>query len=395
MSKRVLVFIIVLLVGGGLGAFYLSRRERGLEVETATVSQSDIRIIVSASGKVRSANQADIFAKTSGTVWGLPVVDGQQVSQGDLLLQLDATAAQATNASKELALETARQKKKDLEDSAYTSADLQAAEALVNEKYFAWLMAEEDYNEDKTDESKKETRDTAYTLYLQAEEALEDLRRSNPSDQDWVKVDAEIASARKALLDAKLTLSHTTVTAPQDGTLLYYDGGSGKLDTTSVVTSGQKLFIIADLEDIQFEAEVDEADIGKIEVGQKVRLDLDAYPGREFSGAVSEIERIVSLDSAGNKVVKVKIRIQAADEPGFKLGLSGDADIIIEEKKGVLTVPLEAVSGEGGKDYVSVWDGKKALRRPVELGLESDDVVEVLSGLQTGEDVVISGLEGR
>lgn len=387
--------MIVLLVGGGLGAFYLSRRERGLEVETATVSQSDIRIIVSAPGEIRSANQVGIFAKTSGTVWSLPVKDGQGVSKGDLILQLDATSSQSTAASRELALQTALQKKKDLEDSTYTSADLQAAEALVNEKYFAWLMAEEDYNEDKTDESRRQVRDTAYRTYLSALEDLEDLRQSQPTDQDWIKADSEIASAQKALLDANLSLSYTTLTAPQDGTLLFYDSGSGKIDTTSVITSGQKLFIIADLEDIQFEAEVDEADIGKIEVGQKVRLDLDAYPGREFSGEVSEIERIVSLDSAGNKVVRVKIRIQAADESGFKLGLSGDADIIIEEKKDVLTVPLEAVISEGGKTFVSVWDGKKALRRPVELGLENDDTVEVLSGLQTGEKVVISGLEGR
>jgi len=281
MSKTKIVIVASLIVVATMLFLNFRRGQQAPEVETVVVSQGTLTTSVFASGEIKSASQAGIFAKTSGTVWNLLVEDGQQVQKGQRLLQLDATSAKATAASKELALQTALQKKKDLEDSVYTHADLVAAEAKANEEYRAWIEAEEDYNEDKTDPSKKAARDTAYTTYLQALEDLEDLRRSNPSDQDWIKADSEVESARNDLENAKLFLSHITIIAPQDGTLIFSDSNAGKISQTSVVNSGQKLFTIADFSSFVFEVEVDESEIEEIEIGQKVRVTLNAYSDNE------------------------------------------------------------------------------------------------------------------
>ncbi len=395
MKKTTLIIIVSLIVIAVMLFLTFRRGRKAPEMETVTVVRGDLVTSIFASGEIKSAAQADIFAQTSGTISSLPVKDGQTVYQGQALLQLDTTAARAAVAQKEWALKTALQKKKNLGDGIYSEIDLKAAEALVNEKHAAWIRAEEDYNEDKSNEDSRAVRDFAYTAYLQAEENLEDLKNSNPTEEDWIVIEAEIESAKKALADAELDLSRTTIAAPQNGTLLFADSEVGKVSSTAVVNKGQKLFTIADLSSFIFEVEVDESEIKDVEIGQKVRITFDAYPGMDFEGQVSKIAKTTTLDSSGNKVVEVGIELRgiSGDEEGLLLGLSGDAEIIFEEKKDILLVPLDAVFSENGKDFVFVVEGEKLIKREVRLGLENEDLVEVVEGLREGEEVVAERLE--
>lgn len=395
LSKKIIFAIFIAVSLGGLGFFFFRRQQKAFEVSTAVVSRGTVASSVSASGKIVSANKADVFAMISGTVWDVPVKDGQLVYKGHIILQLDTTSALATVASRELALKAALQRKTELEKTVYSETDLKSAEALVNEKRSAWVTAEEKYNEDKLNKTNRAARNTAYTAFLQADEELEDLRASNPTAESWSKTEAEVESAERELLEGKLNLARTTISAPQDGTLLYIESesGGGKINVNSIVALGQKLFTVADLNKMEFEAEVDESDIGNIEAGQRTTVILDAYPDLKISGKVSDIEKVVSFDSAGNKIVKAKIVFDEKPDVNLALGLFGDVRIITQESDGVLTVPLEAVFNEGGKTFVFVAESGRARKREITGGLETEESLEVISGVEVGEKVIVGDLK--
>ncbi len=213
------------------------------------------------------------------------------------------------------------------------------------------------------------------------------------------EVDAAVASttrSRVSVENAKVQLDSTTVVAPRDGvvTLKYLEEGTIIPPGTSTFSQGTSLVQLSDTTQLFVECAVDEADVGAVALNQRVRITTEAFPGQPFDGIVS---RISPAAVTANNITAVKVRVKVL--PGSKTralpGMNASCEFITLEKKDVMVVPSQAVKSENGKSYVRVKgpDKLNPIRKDVEVGETGNDGVEILSGLQVGEEVVIAEID--
>jgi len=154
---------------------------------------------------------------------------------------------------------------------------------------------------------------------------------------------------------------------------------------TGVFGGGTPIITVASLDRLKIESEINEIDIGRVEVGRPVRITLDAYPGVEFSGMIAHVSP-AARDRAGVRVFDVEIEVDGAD-PRLRPGITANVDIAGMERDGVLTVPIESVFRVDGRDVVYLMDGGRPEPRKVEVGLVDTRRVEILAGLEAGDVV--------
>jgi RND family efflux transporter MFP subunit len=164
-----------------------------------------------------------------------------------------------------------------------------------------------------------------------------------------------------------------TILSPMDGVVLRRDGEVGE-----IAEAGQVLFRVGVPKPLQVVAEVNEEDIPRVALGQKVLFRTDAFPGRELDGAVSEI---TPMGDVAAKTFRIKIALP--DDTPLKPGMSVEANVITREKPNALLVPVDALQGNA----VFVIEGNRVRRREVTVGIRGTRAVELLSGLKEGERV--------
>jgi RND family efflux transporter MFP subunit len=163
------------------------------------------------------------------------------------------------------------------------------------------------------------------------------------------------------------------ITSPMDGVVLRRDGEIGE-----IAESGQILFRVGVPKPLQVVAEVNEEDIPRVSVGQKVLFRTDAFPSRQLEGKVSDI---TPMGDVAAKTFRIKIALPA-DTP-LQPGMSVEANVITREKPNALLVPADSLRG----NMVFMIDGNRARQREVAVGIRGTRAVEILSGLQDGERV--------
>ncbi|HPM43434.1 MAG TPA: efflux RND transporter periplasmic adaptor subunit, partial [Candidatus Omnitrophota bacterium] len=173
----------------------------------------------------------------------------------------------------------------------------------------------------------------------------------------------------------------TPLLSPIDGEVIVSTTESGQ-----TVTSADVVVVLSDKLIVQ--AQVDETDVGKVRVGQKAQMSLDAYPNIKVEGIV---DHIYYESQIVNNVTIYQVDVIPATVPEvFRSGMSATVNIVEESKTGVLTIPLDAVKrGKDGEYVLISGGGKKPLERKVELGISDDNNVEVLSGLTEDDRVFI------
>lgn len=154
--------------------------------------------------------------------------------------------------------------------------------------------------------------------------------------------------------------------------------------------AGQAAFRIVDLHEMRVSAEVEEADIIKVRKGQRAEVVLDAYPDRVFRGKVIQVGAKGKSGSSGTTVFPVTILLDRSEVP-LKIGFNATVDIEASSRSDVVTVPLSAVMRSGRETFVYVVEKGVARRREVVTGLEAEDMVEVVEGLEAGERIVAEG----
>ena len=164
-----------------------------------------------------------------------------------------------------------------------------------------------------------------------------------------------------------------------------------ELKVGSRLSAGQTAFQIIDLQDMQVRAQVEEADIPTIQEGQSVDIYLDAYPDVTFSGEVVQVGVKSQTGSAGTTIFPVVVQMDRTDIP-LRLGYNATVDIKVLSKTDVISVPITAVLREDDTEYIYVVEDGKAYRRDVETGDRTEEWVEVVSGLDVGERVVVEGV---
>jgi HlyD family secretion protein len=223
-----------------------------------------------------------------------------------------------------------------------------------------------------------------------------------------------VEQARAALKQARADLSKTTIYAPMSGTISALNKEQGEIALGSQFQK-DVIMVIADLKEMEAKVNVDENDITSIAIGQKADIDVDAMVGHKLSGVVSEISNSANTAGQGSTEQKTEfeITIAIADPPTtLRPGMTATADIITKTNDSALSVPLQSVAartvdqltmkGEKRKDaetrykadkdgfveVVFAVDKGKAMARQVTTGIQSDELIEIVSGLNEGEEIV-------
>ena len=199
--------------------------------------------------------------------------------------------------------------------------------------------------------------------------------------------DAELAKTLK-------NLAYTTITAPRDGVVIdkYVEQGTVISSGRSNVSDGSNIVTIADISRMFVLAEVDEADIGRVKVGQPAEIEIETFADEKFRGKVIQVyPRGEEIEN----VVVFKVRIEVAN-PQAKLrpGMTAEVSIISARKTNVLAVPTEAVFQQEGKSFAEVIKEGQPKTVPVGTGLSDFEWIEITKGLQEGDEVVLESGAG-
>ena len=325
----------------------------------AEATTGDVSVRLSEVGEIQPERIVLVKSKVSGKVMQLFVEEGEDVREGTVLARIEPDMAQARTVAN---LKTS-----------YGRARVTMDRARQDYERDLELHAGEHISDEQLQLSKDEY-DIARIEYQSALEQME------LAEEDGVSLDLEADSGE--LLD---------VVAPASGTVVSVDIEEGEIVTSGSVsyTAGTTLMTIADLSVMQIKAGVNEVDIGKIENGQTVDIDVDAYPNATFSGIISHVAP-AARNEDGVKIFDVEITITDND-PRLKPGMTANIEIQGDHAESVVTVPIEAVFRKDGGYVVYVFDGSEnePVRRDVEVGVSNIESAEVESGLSEGESVAL------
>ncbi|RKR03613.1 HlyD family secretion protein [Maricaulis maris] len=326
--KRIWIGVIGLVVLAAAGWWWMSQGSQAageMVIETETVSEGEVRRIVSASGAVRALVTVEVGSQLSGQIEALYVDFNDTVEAGQVIAQLNPETYQTRIREAEANRATA----------AATLA-LQRANRLTAEANAR--SAQQEYDRIQA----------LFDRGISAQAALENALTAHEAAQANLAVsDAQIRNAQAVLAQRDATLEgvqidleRTTIRAPINGIVV--DRAVDEGQTVAASLSAPTLFTIAqDLGQVQIDAQVDEADIGQIAEGQPVSFTVDAYPGLDLTGVVDQIRL---APQTLNNVVTYTVVISAAN-PGQRLlpGMTANMDIITGERTDVLTVPNSAL----------------------------------------------------
>ena len=376
-----LVFLVIL----SAILFQIFRPLR-IRVTTTVPTRQDIISSITTNGKVEPVQNYDGLSPMPTPVKHVYVKEGDKVRKGQLLIQLDDSAAR-----KELSR---------------AIAVLRQAESGTTDVQVQNATSANDLSKAQTDRdiAQRNLESTQHLLEhgaaSQAElTAAQD--RLNRANQDLAIVqrragaqalgtrdasaEANLANARAVVESAREMVNECRLVAPFDGTV--YAVGVRDGFFTAV---GQLLVQEADLTKIQVRAFVDEPEIGRLKLGETVQVSWDALPGRIWQGTVTTLPSTVV--TRGNRVVGEVLSRVANDDQRLLPNVNVGVTIVTSARNNALVLPREAVHEEEGKNYIYVLRNDHLQRRQVQLGVANLTHVEILSGLKDGETVAITSV---
>jgi multidrug efflux pump subunit AcrA (membrane-fusion protein) len=368
------------------------RVTRAIEVTTAPVTRGPLVVSVTPveTGTVDTEETALVKAEIAEQVIRVEVREGDVVKAGAPLVRLSATSAQARLNLARATLQAARARLESARialhlERARTQAALAEAEARHDG------VAQRYDKKRRLAESGLVSTDELQTLEadLKAVAATLDTARANREqvalqERQIAAAEAEVAQQEAAVRVTELDLDHTVIRAPLDGTVMDLPVKAGEL-----VLPGTAVARISHRGDLYIKALIDEVDLARVKLGQSVRVTFGLYPGRTFTGTVSDISPTVSAERLKSRNIQVKIRL--AEPPAeLRPGLSADVEIVVARLDDALSVPSETVMSKDGEPFVYVVANHRLVKRPVTTGHASWEATEIRSGLQEGDLVVTS-----
>ena len=387
----ILAVVAFVLVGGGIvAAKSLSGNNKIDSTQIATAELGDIARSVVATGKVQPITQVEVKSKASGIVTRLDTDINAHVHQGQVLAQLD---------QQEILDQVAAQK------AMLTAAESNARAAAASIEYDKVNAEAPDlpmykHTYDRALEMSKEgvvsqqSLDDAQQKYLFAANTRDKaVSQINVDTSKLRQAEAQVAQNQASLKQLEEQLSYTTITSPMDGTILSRDVEIGDAVSSILVLGSTATLVmtIGDTTQVYVQGKVDEADIGKVYLGQSARIKVESFKDKTFLGKVTKIAPLgVEKDNVTTFEVRVSI-----DNPGgeLKANMTANAEILLDEHKNVLTVPEQAVLYDKDRNAsVEVPDpGQKTGRRKVSIkaGISNGTKTEVLAGLNPGDTVIL------
>ncbi len=426
--KKVLIGVGALLVLGIIVAATVYQSQKNVTtVQTGKVQKQNLASVVSASGEIKPKTYANIGANAMGRIVKLHVREGDRVKKGQLLAQLEDVQSLADVNATRASVQAAE-------------TDAVAADAALNTSLADLNRAKSDAGHAKLD------WDRAQGLYNAALIAKQDYDVKKAA---WEQADAGLAQAEAKVAQAKAqkdsaakhitqyqanltrfndVLQKTTYEAPFDGVITNLPVREGETVVMGIQNSpGSTLMTIADMSVITSEVKVDETDIVNVHLGQSADVTINAIPHKIFHGVVSEIGDNAIVRSTGvatsqatttsEEAKDFKVVVTLTDPPSdLRPGLSSTAKITTATRGNVLSIPIQALTVRTQADLESkdstksveaatkapvdtaklkeeiqgvfVVRSKKAQFIPVETGISGTTDIEVLKGLQEGDEVV-------
>jgi RND family efflux transporter MFP subunit len=378
---------------------------------TAVASRrGDIITRVLASGSVISIRDAKIGSKISGRVATVFVDEGTRVAAGTPLLQLDTSdlvaqqaQARATAAAAEAQLQKvlagARPQERvqstdavNQAKAALTSAQASLALAKANLARMESLETEGAVSRQDLDTTRTQAQ-VAQAQVGQAQAAYDSAVQNasmvhiGSRDEDIQAARAQLAQAEAGLAAVQVQLRDSTIVAPFAGTITQRSVEPGETVSSMSSSAASPLFVLSQIDDIYVELTVPQQHHADLRAGQQAVMTVDGLAGRTFWGRVELIRP--AADSA-SRTFGVKVRVPNP-QGILRPGMFARGGIIVAARRQVLQVPEESImTAVSGPNVFVVRDGR-AVRRPVVLGVHQQGLVEVTSGLNAGERVVIQG----
>ena len=367
------------------------------------MAKRDLTESVVATGNIQPVTKVVINPEVAGEIVELPVKEGQKVKEGDLLLKIRPDNYVAS---------------RNLAEASYNSSlsQLKLTEANLEKAKADFMRTEAMYGDKLISEAE----------FLSGRNAFQVASASAESAQHGVE------QAKASLDQADEDLAKTTIVAPIDGTITQLRSEKGERVVGTSLMAGTEIMTVAQLETIEARVEVGEIDVVEIKLGQKARLEADAFPKEEFTGEVTEIANASNNSSSSStgaavaaaqtqSATKFQVKIRVNEKEAFRPGMSVTAYIETRSVKDVLTVPLQSVTTRAkvldadkdkdkdkdrekdgddeapaakkkekkkAEEIVFVREGDRVKKVPVERGISDDDYVEIKSGLALDQEVV-------
>lgn len=348
-------------------------------VDVMTVQRKDMTRKIDLTGQTVPESQVDIAAKYTGKITHINVELGQQVSPGQILLIQDNSDVDIAISQNEASFRQANA------DTIESNATFQASYQKAQSDYQHGVTTYERYKTLYAEGAiSKEALDNTEQQMISSRSALDTWSKQLTSGSA-ASVDSKIASRDKAqsALDAlRNQKADLTLRAPRSGVI-----GFRQAEVGNIVSAGQKLLSIVDNSNIYVDCSVSEQDIGQMTLGTPTTISIESL-GKSYTGKIIYISP--AMDS---KTQTFTIRI-ALDKPdaSIRSGMFARTTIQVALRPQTLFVPKEAVISLNGKDRIFVVNGNKIEERIVQLGLRNDKSVEILGGLNDGEQVAVSNL---
>ena len=367
MSKKKIISLavgVIIVAGIAIWAFGGQAKKRKVVYETATVDRANISNSVTATGTIEPVTEVEVGTQVSGIIDRLYADYNSVVTKGQLIAKMDKVTLQSELASQKATYDGAK------------------AEYEYQQK---------NYERNKGLHEKQLISDTDYEQSL----------------YNYQKAKSAFDSSKASLAKAERNLSYATITSPIDGVVISRDVEEGQTVASGFETP--TLFTIAaELTQMQVVADVDEADIGDVEEGQRVSFTVDAYPNDVFEGKVTQIRLGATSSSSSTTTTTTVVTYEvviSAHNPDLKLKprLTANITIYTLDKQGVLSVPAKAlrftpavplvgsnavVKDCEGEHKVWTREGDTFTAHPVSIGISNGIVTEITGGINEGTQIV-------
>jgi HlyD family secretion protein len=393
-SRRLWIWVtlaIFLVVIGG--AVALARMVSGSSIDPnriAKVTKADVARSVVATGKIQPITKVEVKSKASGIVQKLFVDINNKVYKGQPLAELDQMEILAQVEAQKAQLAAAQANVGTFE--ANIEQDKVNASAPDLPMYKTTL--DRNLQMQKEGVVSQQALDNANKEYLAALNKRDGAKAQIGVDMAKLRqAKAQVLQSEASLKQLEEQLSYTTIVAPMDGIVLSRDVEIGDAISSILVlgSTATLVFTEGDISQVYVQGKVDEADIAHVYMNQPARIKVESFRDRVFNGRVT---KIAPLGVEKDNVTTFEVRVSIDNSGGeLKANMTANAEILLDEHKGVLTVPENAVMYDPQKNATaeipdkSQKDGKRKVS--VKVGLSNGSVTEILSGLKEGEPVIL------
>ena len=390
MTKKTLLIILPVFII--LAGFYFLFRVKPVDVTVFRVKKGEVESTVTATttGTVQARALSKISSHYTGRIKRILKRDGERVKKGETLLEIENNDA---NAQLRLAEANLRGTKTEL-SQLLLSRDMVVSQASSTLNQTRAKLDNAAANLDRANSLypkgmiSKQEMDSAKSAFDVAQADYESARanelQGKMKDEEIKTARARVEQMESNLQLAGVQLGRTYITAPYSGIITELFVEEGEL-----LSIGTPVLEMADESTMEVDAVIDEVDVGKLRIGQDVKLTFDAFKEKQSLGKILEISPYITTTKEQNRTVNIKVGITTGQD-GILVGMSTDVEVITGRAKDVLYLPTNAIIEKADGQFVFIAEKGVAREKRIKTGLSNWDTSEVIEGLREGDEVITS-----